>query len=123
MTAAIDPLAMIRPKRKITGISAILLPFTESGAIDWPGFAAHCVRTASAGLTPAVNMDTGFGNLLSREERCAVLDATRSALGARPFVAGAFVGDVPGSKLNLDGYRQAVADITARGGTPVVFQS
>jgi dihydrodipicolinate synthase/N-acetylneuraminate lyase len=118
-----DPLTMIRPRRKITGISAILLPFTESGDIDWHGFAAHCVRTADAGLTPAVNMDTGFGNLLSPEEKLAVLDATRSALGGKPFTAGAFVADVSGAPFDLDGYRHAVADIMARGGTPVIFQS
>ena len=125
MTAVptIDPLAMIRPRRKITGLSAILLPFTASGDIDWPGFAAHCVRTADAGLTPAVNMDTGFGNLLALEQKNAVLDATRSALGGRPFVAGAFVADKPGSALDTESYRRAVADITARGGTPVIVQS
>ncbi|MCI0701026.1 MAG: dihydrodipicolinate synthase family protein [Planctomycetia bacterium] len=120
---AIDPFKMIRTKRKITGISAILLPFTESGDIDWSGFRAHCVRTADAGLTPAVNMDTGFGNLLAPEQKLAVLDATRSALGGRAFTAGAFVSDSPGSKFNLDAYRRAVAEIVARGGTPVIFQS
>ncbi|HSQ55027.1 MAG TPA: dihydrodipicolinate synthase family protein, partial [Gemmata sp.] len=78
---AIDPIAMLRPRRKVEGISAILLPFTSSGDIDWPGFAAHCIRTAEAGLMPAVNMDTGFGNLLTREERLRVLWTTRSALG------------------------------------------
>ena len=36
--SAIDPIAMLRPRRKITGMSAILLPFTASGDIDWPGF-------------------------------------------------------------------------------------
>src|SRR5438128_2003409 len=94
---ALDPIAMLRPRRRVTGISAILLPFTDSGDIDWPGFAAHCVRTAAAGLTPAVNMDTGYVNLLSPEERVRVLDATRSALGGRPFVAGVFVADSPSS--------------------------
>ena len=90
-----DPLSMLRPRRKITGISAILLHFTDSGEIDWSGFAAHCIRTAEAGLTPAVNMDTGFGNLLTHEERVQVLDATRSALGGRKFTAGVFVTDSP----------------------------
>jgi dihydrodipicolinate synthase/N-acetylneuraminate lyase len=125
MTAVptIDPLAMIRPRRKITGISAILLPFTESGDIDWPGFTAHCVRTANAGLTPAVNMDTGFGNLLTPQQKIATLDATRSALGGRSFVAGAFVADVPGSAIDTESYKRAVAEITAHGGTPVIFQS
>ncbi len=118
-----DPLTLIRPRRKITGISAILLPFTATGDIDWPAFAAHCVRTADAGLTPAVNMDTGFVNLLTPEQKNAVLDATRSALGGKPFVAGAFVGDVSGAPLDLDGYRGAVAAVVERGGTPVVFQN
>jgi dihydrodipicolinate synthase/N-acetylneuraminate lyase len=120
---AIDPVAMIRPRRKISGVSAILLPFLPSGEIDWKGFAAHCVRTAEAGLTPAINMDTGFGNLLAPEQKVQVLDATRSALGRHSFVAGAFVGDVPGAPFDRDGYRRAVAEITARGGTPVIFQS
>jgi dihydrodipicolinate synthase/N-acetylneuraminate lyase len=119
----LDPLAMIRPRRKITGVSAILLPFLPTGEIDWAGFAAHCVRTAEAGLTPAVNMDTGFGNLLAREQKLRVLDATRAALGGRPFVAGAFVADAPNAKFDADAYRREVSDITARGGTPVLFQS
>lgn len=119
----LDPLTMIRPRRKITGISAILLPFTESGEIDWSGFAAHCVRTAEAGLTPAVNMDTGFGNLLLPEQKVAVLDVTRSALGGKTFVAGAFVGDEPGETFDIGGYTGAIDAIQQRGGTPVVVQS
>ena len=70
---------------------------------------------ADAGLTPAVNMDTGFGNLLTPEQKVAVLDATRSALGGKSFVAGAFVADVPGKRLDTDGYRQAVAAVVERG--------
>jgi dihydrodipicolinate synthase/N-acetylneuraminate lyase len=120
---AIDPVAMVRPRRKITGVSAILLPFLPSGEIDWEGFRAHCVRTAEAGLMPAVNMDTGFGNLLAPGEKIRALDATRSALGNRPFVAGASVADSPGAKFDADAYRREVAAITARGGEPVVFQS
>ena len=118
-----DPITLLRPRRPITGISAILLPFTADGDIDWPAFAAHCVRTADAGLTPAVNMDTGFGNLLADGQKSAVLDATRSALGNRPFVAGAFVADRPGAGFDADAYKRAVEAITARNGTPVIFQS
>jgi len=33
------------------------------------------------------------------------------------------VGDAPGAPFDRDGYRRAVAEITARGGTPVIFQS
>ncbi len=119
----LDPLTLLRPRRKITGISAILLPFTDSGAIDWAGFTAHCVRTADAGLTPAVNMDTGFVNLLAPEQKIEVLDATRSALGGKNFVAGAFVRDIFGASFDLEEYRRAVAAIVQRGGTPVIFQS
>jgi hypothetical protein len=68
-------------------------------------------------------MDTGFGNLLAPEQKIAALDATCSALGGRAFVAGAFVADRPGSAFDAESYRRAVADITARGGTPVIFQS
>jgi dihydrodipicolinate synthase/N-acetylneuraminate lyase len=119
----LDPIAMLRPRRKIAGISAILLPFTADGDIDWPAFEAHCLRTADAGLTPAVNMDTGFGNLLSAGERVAILDATRSALGGRPFVAGAFVADEPGAAYSREGYLRALQPIVERGGTPVIVQS
>lgn len=119
---AVDPIAMLRPRRKITGMSAILLPFTDTGEIDWPGFTAHCVRTADAGLTPAVNMDTGFGNLLAPEQKIAVLDATRSALGGKPFVAGAFVGDKLGATFDIERYKVEVSTVEKYGGTPVIFQ-
>ncbi len=121
--SALDPIAMLRPRRKITGMSAILLPFTASGDIDWPGFDAHLLRTADAGLTPAVNMDTGYVNLLDDATKLAVLDRTRGVLGGRAFVAGAFVGDAPGAPFAEEQYARAMADIEARGGTPVVFQS
>ena len=118
-----DPIAMLRPRRRITGISAVLLPFTSGGAIDWPGFDAHVRRTADAGLTPAVNMDTGYVNLLDDATRLEVLDRTRAALGGRPFVAGAFVADRPGDRFDADAYLRQIEPIRARGGTPVLFQS
>jgi dihydrodipicolinate synthase/N-acetylneuraminate lyase len=114
---------MIRPRRKIAGISAILLPFLEDGSVDWPNFERHVLRTADAGLTPAVNMDTGYVNLLDDAARTAVLDRTRSVLGGRPFVAGAFVGDRPGDGFDRDGYTRQIDLIQRRGGTPVIFQS
>jgi dihydrodipicolinate synthase/N-acetylneuraminate lyase len=120
---AIDPVAMLRPRRAITGMSAILLPFTASGEIDWPGFDAHAERTAEVGLIPAVNMDTGFGNLLDEPTKATVLDRTRRVLGGKPFVAGAFVKDSPGAKFEPDAYRRTVAVIVERGGAPVIFQS
>jgi dihydrodipicolinate synthase/N-acetylneuraminate lyase len=67
-------------------------------------------------------MDTGFGNLLSFAQRITVLDATRSALGNRPFVAGAFVADSPGAAYSRDNYLRAMQPIVDRGGTPVIVQ-
>lgn len=121
--ASMVPHKMIRPKRKISGISAILLPFLDDGGIDWSSFEAHVLRTAEAGLVPAVNMDTGYVNLLTAEQRGAVLDRTQAVLGGREFVAGAFVGDQPGAAFNGDGYKREIAEIHQRGGTPVIFQS
>jgi len=120
---AIDPTAMIRPNRKITGISAILLPFRENGDIDWPGLAAQVRRTADAGLTPTVNMDTGFANLITEEERQKVLRATRCALNGGEFVAGAFVADKPGDPFDADAYFRQVESIQSQGGLPIIFQS
>ncbi|MDB5311393.1 MAG: dihydrodipicolinate synthase family protein [Gemmataceae bacterium] len=119
----VDPIAMLRPRREITGMSAVLLPFTESGQIDGTAFAEHVDRTAAAHLIPAVNMDTGFGNLIDEETRLGVLDTTRSVLDRHPFVAGAFVRDRPGDPFNLDAYRRAIAEIVRRGGVPVIVQS
>ncbi len=119
----VDPIKMIRPRRKITGMSAILLPFLASGDIDWIGFTAHVERTLAAELTPAVNMDTGYANLISDTVRREVLDRTRSIAAGRRFVAGVFVGDHAGDVLNVDSYRQGAADVTHHGGLPIFFQS
>jgi dihydrodipicolinate synthase/N-acetylneuraminate lyase len=119
----LDPLALIRPRRKIVGMSAILLPFTSAGDVDWPAFEAHARRTAEAGLTPAVNMDTGYVNLIDDALRVEVLRRTQAAIGGGPFVAGAFVGDAPGARFDRDAYLRQIEPIVAHGGTPVLFQS
>ena len=117
------PHDLIRAKRRIEGISAILLPFQDNGSIDWPGLASHVRRTAEAGLTPAVNMDTGFANLISEEQRQKVLRATSCTLDGGRFVAGAFVGDKPGTPFDADAYYSQVESIQRHGGLPIVFQS
>ena len=114
---------MLRPRRKIVGMSAILLPFDDRGRIDWIGFEAHLLRTFDAGLIPAVNMDTGYVNLITPEERRQVLNATMQLAGSREFVAGAFVRDAMGDHFDLDAYRRAIDEIGEHGGTPVIFQS
>jgi dihydrodipicolinate synthase/N-acetylneuraminate lyase len=123
LALALDPIKLLRPRRRIEGASAILLPFEPDGSVDWAGFVAHARRTADLGLTPAVNMDTGYANLIDEPLRLEVLRRTAEALGGRPFLAGAFVGDGPGERLNLDGYFRQCSLIQAQGGTPVIFQS
>jgi len=105
------------------GMSAILLPYDEWGQIDWDGFREHLSRTLSAGLVPAVNMDTGYVNLITPEERQAVLAETKTCADRLAFVAGAYVRDSAGDAFNLDAYRRAIEEIHEAGGTPVIFQS
>lgn len=115
---------MLRPRRKVTGISAILLPFTSSnGDVDWAAFDAHVERTANAGLIPAVNMDTGYINLIDVATQDEVLRRTQAVLGNGPFVAGAYVADQPGAKFHEAGYAARFEAIQQHGGTPIVFQS
>ncbi len=116
-------LKTIKPGRKITGISAILLPFSENGQIDWDGLGNHIKRTADAGITPSVNMDTGYANLISENDRQAVLRTAKNILGDGGFVAGAFVSDTPGSPFNAESYYQQIDSILEHGGTPIIFQS
>ncbi len=114
--------ARLRPGRTITGMSAVLLPFTDDGQIDWSAAEAHIARTVAAGLAPAVNMDTGYVQLLDGAEKIKVLDLAASVAGAS-FVAGAFVPDEPGASFDLDRYVAACSAIGSRGGTPVIFPS
>lgn len=121
-TTPLDPVAMLRPRRRILGQSAILLPFLPGGEVDWPSFTRHVARTAEAGLVPAVNMDTGYVNLLEDDMRRAVLARTHEVVGGH-FVAGAFVADRPGDRFDRDAYLRQLEPIAAAGGTPVIFQS
>jgi dihydrodipicolinate synthase/N-acetylneuraminate lyase len=111
----------IRPGRRIVGQTAVLLPFTSAGAIHWDEFAGHLLRTAASGLTPALNMDTGFGPQLTAAQRAEVISFARRQLGADArIIAGAsgFGDDQP-----LDNYRRSLRDILAQGAIPIVFQS
>jgi len=102
------PTDLIRRRRRITGMSAVLLPFTPGGDVDWPGFEAHVARTATAGLIPAVNMDTGYVHLLDGPTRAEVLARTRSVLAGDAFVGGAFDAE-------------DATNIAEHGGTPIVI--
>ena len=116
-----DPVSLIRPRRAIRGISAILLPFQSNGDVDWAGFTAHLQRTVSAGLAPAVNMDTGYAHLIDGATRTRALEFTRAVTD--DFVAGAFVGDALGAAFDADEYFRQMEMIQTHGGVPVIFQS
>ena len=118
-----EPTTMIRRQRKIEGSSAILLPFHANGDIDWAGFTAHVRRTVAAGLAPAVNMDTGYGNLIDDSIRLRALQITQTETGGKWYVAGAFVLDKPGDAFDLGAYARQMEMIQQHGGTPVIFQS
>lgn len=116
-----NPVEMLRPRREITGISALLLPFTADGEPDLDAFEAHLVRTIEAGLVPAVNMDTGSVHLLDEATEDKILLVTSRATD--DFVAGAFVADRAGAPFDRDAYQRRIERISAQGGLPIVFPS
>ena len=113
----------IKYNRPVTGMSAILLPFSEGGNIDWGGFDAHVVRTVNSNLVPAINMDTGYANLIDQETRRIALTRAKEIVGSGDFVAGAFVPDKKGDRFNLEAYQSAIDEIHQFSGTPIIFQS
>ncbi len=111
----------IKPGRTIEGSSAVLLPFKPDHSIDWDAYAENVSRTLDAGLAPAVNMDTGYANLISPEEKRRVLSLVRDAAQGRRFIAGAFIEGQDGDINDL--YAAAVEEISGYGAIPIVFQS
>ena len=97
----------------------MLLPFRADGRTDFDAYARLVERTWAAGLTPAVNMDTGYVNLLSRDERAEILGLLNSLARGRRFVAGAFIEGEDGDPVRL--YRRECAAIECAGGTPILF--
>jgi dihydrodipicolinate synthase/N-acetylneuraminate lyase len=109
-------------RRKVQGIAATLLPFESDGRIAVEAFQHHLVATQRAGLTSAVNMDTGYVNYLNDMEKQDVLRWTREALGNNvDFIAGAYIEGQPGDVVAL--YRREMDRIAALNGTPIVFQT
>lgn len=107
------------PCRRIDGISAVLLPFRADGIVDLDAFARLVESTWSAGLTPAVNMDTGYTNLLSVQERSDILGLTGSLARGRRFIAGAFIEGLDGKPVR--NYLEACNTIECSGGVPILF--
>lgn len=116
-------LARIKPRREVRGLAAALLPFEEDGRVAVEAFQRHLRATQEAGLTNAVNMDTGYVNYLSDDEKRQVLNWAREALGPGvPFVAGAYIEQVEGRDV-VALYRREMDEIVERGGTPIIFQT
>ena len=121
-----SPIADVPQRRSIEGISAVLLPVTADGSIDWDGFAAHVARTVAAGIVPAVNMDTGYVHSLDGTTRRRVLKVAREVIGpavAGDLVAGACVVDAAGAPFDERGYLAECEPMLAAGATPVLFPS
>ena len=121
--AAPGPTPALVPGRRIVGYSAVLLPHTDGGEVDWVGFESLLGRTLDAGLIPAVNMDTGYVQLLPEPDRARVLATAASLAGPGGFAAGAFVPDTQGDGYDPAAYNRAAAQVAEAGGTPVVFPS
>lgn len=117
-----DPTELLTPQREIRGISAVLLPMVGN-AVDWESFEGHVERTFAAGLEPAVNMDTGYANLIDDSTRLEVLKRTESIAAGKNYVAGVFVGDDPDSEFNATAYTRGIEEIQQSAGIPIFFQS
>jgi len=122
--ATVDPATLVRPRRAITGMSAILLPMAADGRFDWNGFQAHVARTAAFGITPAINMDTGYVQLIDDATRRQALAVAREAVGpAGRLVGGGCVVDSPGAVFDEAAFGRQFDMLAAAGATPVIFPS
>jgi 4-hydroxy-tetrahydrodipicolinate synthase len=84
---------MSHPMRKpdLRGVTvATVLPFKDDLTIDWEGYARVLDYCACLDGVAAVfvNGHAGEGGSLSDEERQAVIERTRSHIGAKPVLAG-----------------------------------
>jgi len=115
-------IARLRPRRKVHGVAAALLPFETDGSIAVEAFQQHLRATHEAGLMNAVNMDTGYVGYLTEEQRLRVLQWSREALGPNnTFIGGAYIEGLDGDIVSL--YRRQMDQIVAQGGTPIIFQT
>lgn len=112
----------IKLHRQTTGYAACLLPFNPDGTIAEDAFQAAVARTSDAGLGCAVNMDTGYANYLTCDERSRILELTQQTIaGKRDFIAGVFVEGLEGDLVQL--YKSQMDEIVSHGGTPILFQT
>ena len=113
----------IQTGRTIVGYSAVYLPWTSPAQPDWDAFDGQLQRTIAAGLIPAVNMDTGFAQLLTAQQRIKILRRTHEAADNATFAAGVFVNDAAGSDFDENAYQRGIEEVVNHGGMPVIMQS
>jgi dihydrodipicolinate synthase/N-acetylneuraminate lyase len=116
-------LARHKPRRKVQGIAAALLPYEADGRVAVDAFVRQLASTHRAGLMNAVNMDTGYVNYLSDTEKQEALNWTRQALGKGiPFVAGAYIEQHSRDDI-VALYRRQIDTIVHFEGIPILFQT
>lgn len=109
----------IQQRRAVEGISAVLLPFKD-GEPDIEALGELTLKTVGAGITPAFNMDTGYANLLTRQQRNDLLPLCSFWAVGKGFVAGAFA---EGESDPEAAYRESIDLICEHGGIPILFPS
>lgn len=120
MKPTTSPLIPAKPNREIHGICAAYLPWRPIAKIDFDSYAMMLESIWRSGLTPAVNMDTGFANLLTDGQRREVLQFAKSISQGRPMVAGVFVDDLPGDCVPH--YQRQIEATASVGAMPILFQ-
>jgi dihydrodipicolinate synthase/N-acetylneuraminate lyase len=110
-----------RPRRKVQGISAVLLPYGRDAQIDEAAFRRQVHRTLNAGMRAAVNMDTGYIDLLTPDEKRQVLAWTSEIAAGDWFVAGAL--PALGAASSAAAYVRECEAIAGAGGVPIIFPS
>ncbi|MBN9673926.1 dihydrodipicolinate synthase family protein [Roseibium aggregatum] len=101
--------------KDLRGITvATVLPFDESGAIDWDGYAAvldHCARPETTDCI-FVNGHAGEATALTDQERDDVIRRTRDHIGKdRPLLAGVVPTGLPDALRQAEAAREAGADV------------
>jgi dihydrodipicolinate synthase/N-acetylneuraminate lyase len=120
MKSTTNPLIPVKARREIHGICAAYLPWRPIARIDFDSYARMLESIWQSGLTPAVNMDTGFANLLTDAQRREVLQFAKSISQGRPMVAGVFVDDLPGDCVPH--YQRQIEATASVGAMPILFQ-
>ena len=121
MPTTSDIIKRIIPGRKITGVCAVFLPIKAEGKIDLNSFMRLLNQVVLSDLTPAINLDIGFVNYLTYQEKSDVLLCAYEVLSNKPFFAGAAIEGEIGDAITL--YSRETEIIQKHGGTPILLQS